>query len=213
MAGDWIKVEHSTVDKPEVLMMAELLGLKRREMLGVLLDFWVWLDRNSRHGVVTHMSRMCLDEVTQVAGFSAVLRQVGWAEINDQTGEMTIKNWDRHNGNTAKTRALARDRKVTQRSRSESDEIVTREEKRREVKRINKKSTLPAGFAVSDRVKAWAAEKGYGRLPERLEHFIGAAKAGGYQYVDWDEAFMNAVRNDWAKLGNVVVGLPKRVAL
>lgn len=131
MAGDWIKVEHATLDKPEVLRMAELLGIKRREMLGVLLDFFVWLDRNSCHGCVTHMSRMSLDDVTHMAGFAAALCDVGWASIDDETGVMTLKNWDRHNGNPAKTRALAKDRKVTQRSRNSHAESVTREEKRR----------------------------------------------------------------------------------
>ena len=132
MAGDWIKFEHATLDKPEVLRMAEMLGISRREMLGLLLDFFCWLDKNSRHGCVTHMSRMSLDSVTHTSGFSACLVDVGWAEIDDATGVLTIKNWDRHNGNTAKTRALGRDRKVTQRSRTQRDEIVTREEKRRE---------------------------------------------------------------------------------
>jgi uncharacterized protein YdaU (DUF1376 family) len=59
---------------------------------------------------------------------------------------------------------------------------------------------LPAGFAVSDRVKAWAAQKGYTRIEAHHEHFVGVAKAKGYVYVDWDEALMNAIRDDWAKL-------------
>ena len=46
MAGDWIKVEHATMDKPEVLRIADLLGVSRREAIGILFDFWVWLDRN-----------------------------------------------------------------------------------------------------------------------------------------------------------------------
>jgi hypothetical protein len=131
MAGDWIKLEHATLDKPEVLRMAELLGVSRREMLGLLLDFFVWLDRNSSHGHVTHMSRMCLDSVLHVSGFSAVLCDVGWAEMDDATGTLTIKNWDRHNGNPAKTRALAKDRKAEERSRKSHADTVTREEKRR----------------------------------------------------------------------------------
>jgi hypothetical protein len=68
-------------------------------------------------------------------------------------------------------------------------------------KRSEKRKTpLPVDFGVSERVMEWAAEKGYGRLEERLEHFVGSAKANGYHYVDWDAAFMNAVRDDWAKL-------------
>lgn len=65
-------------------------------------------------------------------------------------------------------------------------------------KKINKKSMLPENFEISERVHAWADEKGHTRLTEHLEDFIGKCKAKGYEYTDWDEAFMNAVRNDWA---------------
>ena len=63
-----------------------------------------------------------------------------------------------------------------------------------------RESRLPVGFAVSDRVKAWASEKGHDKLDKHLEHFAGYAKAKGATYTDWDEAFMNAIRNNWAKL-------------
>lgn len=64
------------------------------------------------------------------------------------------------------------------------------------------KVSMPEGFGISDRVRKWAAEKGYSRLDERLEHFIGKARANGYTYADWDEALMGAVRDDWAKLAD-----------
>ena len=65
-----------------------------------------------------------------------------------------------------------------------------------------RKVSIPADFGISERVSRWAAEKGYTRLPERLERFVSVAKAKGYQYIDWDEAFMNAIRDDWAKFGH-----------
>lgn len=65
-----------------------------------------------------------------------------------------------------------------------------------------RKTPLPEDFGISDRVREWAAEKGHSRLPERFEHFVGSARANGYRYVDWDAAFMNAIRGDWAKLGD-----------
>lgn len=60
------------------------------------------------------------------------------------------------------------------------------------------KTTIPDDFAVSERVATWAASKGHSRLDERLESFIGKAKARGYTYSDWDSAFMEAIREDWA---------------
>lgn len=59
---------------------------------------------------------------------------------------------------------------------------------------------IPEDFGVSERVRAWAAEKGHGRLDEHLESFKAKAAAHGYAYADWDAAFMEAIRNDWAKL-------------
>lgn len=55
-------------------------------------------------------------------------------------------------------------------------------------------------FGISERVRTWATDKGHTRLDERLEDFIGKARAKAYTYVDWDDAFMNAIRADWANL-------------
>ena len=67
-------------------------------------------------------------------------------------------------------------------------------------KRAPSKTSLPEGFCISDRVKAWAAEKGHQFLEIHFDHFISACKRRGYTYADWDEAFMSAVRDNWAKL-------------
>jgi hypothetical protein len=71
-----------------------------------------------------------------------------------------------------------------------------------------RKTPMPEGFALSERVKRWAAEKGHARLQDRFEHFVGAARARGYEYADWDEALMNAIRDDWAKFGNCKASIP-----
>jgi hypothetical protein len=65
-----------------------------------------------------------------------------------------------------------------------------------------KKSPLPDDFKISDRVKDWAKEKGHNHLDQHLESFVGKAKAKGYEYVDWDEAFMGAIRDNWAQVKN-----------
>lgn len=59
---------------------------------------------------------------------------------------------------------------------------------------------MPADFGVSERVQAWATEKGYDKLPEHLDAFKRKAAAKAYAYADWDAAFMEAIREDWAKL-------------
>lgn len=63
-----------------------------------------------------------------------------------------------------------------------------------------KKTPIPHDFEISDRVFQWAQEKGFRELDRHLERFVGACKAKGYTYVDWDEGFMGAIRDNWAKV-------------
>lgn len=74
-----------------------------------------------------------------------------------------------------------------------------------EQKQKARKRDLPSDFGISDRVRVWATEHGHADLERRLEHFVSYAKRSGKQYADWDEAFMGAVREDWAKFN----GKPK----
>jgi hypothetical protein len=72
--------------------------------------------------------------------------------------------------------------------------------------KTKRETPIPKDFSVSEAVRSWAASKGYDRLDEHLEHFVGACKAKGYKYSDWDQAFQNAIRKNWAGLpapGNV----------
>lgn len=71
---------------------------------------------------------------------------------------------------------------------------------RASTRRPSRKTPIPKDFSLSTRVQTWAAEKGHDRLDEHLESFVSKAKAKGYTYVDWDEALMNAIRDDWAGL-------------
>lgn len=74
--------------------------------------------------------------------------------------------------------------------------ILSIEERPR--KRGTRRTLIPDGFAVSDRLRAWAFERGFDQLERHLESFAGKARAGAYRYADWDEALMNAIRDDWA---------------
>lgn len=62
------------------------------------------------------------------------------------------------------------------------------------------KTLIPEDFEISDSVREWAKSKGHAQLDKHLEHFKLAAKAKSYVYADWDAAFMNAIRGDWAKV-------------
>ena len=62
------------------------------------------------------------------------------------------------------------------------------------------KTAIPEDFSISDRVREWARERGFDRLDEHLDAFRRKAIAKGYTYASWDDAFMEAIREDWAKL-------------
>lgn len=179
MAGDWIKVEQATVDKPEVLRLADLLGWDRRQALGLLVEFWCWLDKNlsaSCPDFVRHISKKSLDEVLHVQGFASSLEVIGWAKFDDERSVMHIINAERHNGNTAKTRALDAKRKkekrhenVREMSGSQPDKNGTREEKRRE-------EVKPIGIELPDWVPkdAWL---GYVEMRSKKHPLTDRAKA------------------------------------
>jgi hypothetical protein len=63
-----------------------------------------------------------------------------------------------------------------------------------------RKTAMPDGFGISDRVRRWASENGHSNLEAHMDSFRRKVAAKGYEYVDWDSAFMEAVRENWAKL-------------
>lgn len=226
MAGDWIKVEVETPRKAEVLRIAEMLGISRRECMGLLVDYWAWLDANARTEFVPNLSRICLDSVLHCPGLAACLEAVGWASWSDDGWTMAVHNYSVHNGSSAKTRAYEQRKKKIQReavpvlSRICPDDMGTREEKRREeykkqerspTKARKRATPIPDDFKISERVSTWAAEKGYTKLDQHLEAFLGKCRAKGYTYQDWDAAFMNCIREDWGKVNTAkVVQIPDK---
>ncbi len=59
---------------------------------------------------------------------------------------------------------------------------------------------ISADFAITPELQTWADQHGYGDLAQHLDSFKDKAQAKGYQYTDWQAAFRNAIRDDWAGL-------------
>jgi hypothetical protein len=137
MAGDWIKVEKSTPRKPEVMAIADDLGIHIDHAFGLCFRFWCWCDDQMTDGHALSVTNVTLDSSFGHAGFATALVKVGWLRVRN--GSLEVPNFDRHLSESAKNRALSGMRKAKQRaesvtkmSRSERDKSVTREEKRRE---------------------------------------------------------------------------------
>jgi len=155
MAADWIKWQKGLLRKPEVIQIAARLGLSRREAGALLMEVWEWADENvyiddSASGFdpdncpgsvrLGDSPASLFDATFAVAGLADAMTAVGWMHV--RSGSLVFPNFGRHNGKSAKARALDASRKRTERkqqakivrkpSGSEPDKSRTREEKRRE---------------------------------------------------------------------------------
>ena len=116
MAGDWIKFEKATLDKPEVFDMAVILEIDPDAVVGKLLRVWNWFDDQSLDGNASVTVRALLDRYSGVTGFTEAMESVGWLIVEGES--MTLPNFDRHNGQTAKTRALTAKRVTKSKAKS-----------------------------------------------------------------------------------------------
>ncbi|MEW8048963.1 MAG: hypothetical protein AB2754_16040 [Candidatus Thiodiazotropha endolucinida] len=198
MAGDWIKFEIATPDKPEIWAIAEDLEIDPDAAVGKLLRVWCWFDQHTEKGNAPSVTKMLLDRLVGVRGFCDSVVKAGW--LIEKNGVLQVPNFHRHNGKTAKKRALTAKRVAKHKGNAKvTPGALPREEKSKE--KINKKKmTMPEDFGISNRVKVWAEKKGFKQLEEHFENFVMKARAKGYKYVNWDDALMGAIRDDWANL-------------
>lgn len=135
MAGDWIKMEHTTPDKPEVVGIAARLKIEQDSVTGKLSRIWIWADQNSVDGSAVGITEAFIDALTRKRGFAAAMRVVGWLEGDD--GALSFPGFLRHNGTSAKVRAetnrrVAKHRKGKQNVTQESLQKPLPEKRREE---------------------------------------------------------------------------------
>lgn len=104
MAGDWIKFELITLDKPEVCQIADAADIDCDAVVGKLLRVWGWFDQQTADGNAPSVSKRLLDRMVGVTGFCEHMKLVGW--MVEEEGVISLPNFDRHNGKTAKNRLL-----------------------------------------------------------------------------------------------------------
>lgn len=139
MAGDWIKLQKDTPDKPEVLAIAARLGIDQDAVVGKLVRVWSWFDTHTTDGNALSVTFSFIDRLTGVTGFAEQVALVGWLEQKGH--ELTLPNFDFHNGETAKKRAMGKNRIEKYRSNVDSNVDCVTEvlpEKRREEKIVIK---------------------------------------------------------------------------
>lgn len=164
MAADWIKFEASTLDKAEVWQIAADLSIDPDAVLGKLLRVWVWFDQHTEEGNAPSVTKMLLDRQVGVTGFCDAMVGAGW--MDDDGDSIGLPNFDRHNGETAKKRALTAKRVAKHKRRGNADgnakvtpevtpDALPREEKRREEGTTPHKPPKGGGQSVSaDTIKS-----------------------------------------------------------
>ena len=155
MAGDWIKFEHATIDKPEVYQISDALEIEPEEVIGRLLKIWVWADQQVFKCDAVSVTEKTLDRIAGRNGFATAMRTVGW--LQGKSGFLTFSNFGRHNGQTSKTRSLTVKR---MRKKRDADSVtLSSPEKRREEKRIKKE--FPISLDTDAFRSAWDNWKEY----------------------------------------------------
>lgn len=171
MAGDWIKMRVNLVTDPAVKAMARGLKLDAFSVVGRLHSLWSWADEHTEDGALPFTTREDIDDLTGKRGFADNLVAVGW--LTDEDGKLSLPNFDRHNSDSAKRRAMETEKKRRQRnggttspqrpelvpmpSGQNQDNTGTREEKRREDIEEEEEEGAPGEFGL-DMLEASAAE-------------------------------------------------------
>ena len=151
MTIPWIKIETSLPRKPEVMQLADILGIDEFAVVGHLVCFWSWVDENvSLECPFVSGTKRGLDRVAGRDGFTDAMVTVGWLKMDG--GSVSIPHLEYHLDQSAKTRALEARKKARQRSKGHAsaecpDTIGTKSgqqggpEKRREEKRREETQT------------------------------------------------------------------------
>lgn len=217
MSLDWLKIEINTPDKPEVLALTERMKwVDPDTTVGKLIRLWVWFDQHTNNGYARSVTDAnAFDRICGAPGFGQALLDVGWLSITKDGA--TLPNFDRHNGKTAKQRALSARRMYLLRfgrnnreqHANNGDESVTQSasdfpyqeevEEVEEVKNLsNRTKTKVKSFTppTIEEVRAEIAAKGY-RIDG--EQFIAFYESKGWKVGNQPMKSWKAALVTWAK--------------
>lgn len=121
MASSWIKVEVITPDKPEIFQIAEILNIDPDAVLGKLVRIWAWADQQTVDGNAGSVTKGVLDRIAFITGFADALIAVGWLAYDGN--KLILPNFERHNGESSKKRALT-NRRVAAHRKNETHKVT-----------------------------------------------------------------------------------------
>ena len=183
MAADWIKMRTDLAGDPAVIRIRRATGLDADAVVGKLHRLWSWADAHTADGFASGVDGEWVDEFAGCAGFAASMAAAGWLEV-DESG-VRFTNFERHNGQPAKVRALAKTR--MERIRCATSATQAQPEKRRIEKReeLQPAAPVPTSKPTAARSRAkpavsWDADAGWAGITDADRQ-------------EWAQAFPGAV--------------------
>lgn len=106
MAGiSWIKLETTFPRKPVIFAVATMLGVDEVVVVGALVNILCWADGVTSDGVIGRFGDLIIDRVGGLKGLGEALIAYGWL-TKDEDDVVSFCDWDTHNGENAKKRAV-----------------------------------------------------------------------------------------------------------
>lgn len=100
----WIKIEHDLTTSPKFVTLASRLRHGRVTVLGACVTLWMLADKHAVQDRLHCLTLDGLDALVDMPGFGQAMVEVGWLRVHE--GCLEVVDYQRHNGYTAKARAL-----------------------------------------------------------------------------------------------------------
>lgn len=206
-------------DDPAVIGVAMALGMDEFSVVGRLHKLWSWADSHTLNGDATSVTetyaKQWLDRYVCATGFADALIEQHWLTIDD--AGLHFPNFDRHNGQTAKARALTSKRMQKNRSEKRDADVTLaasqKRNQRREEKRIYKKETKAKKSAFEPptnlQVVQYATAAGLAIDADAFwDHYAaqGWQLANGRPMKDWQAAARRWHRTNQQRTGGKPTG-------
>ena len=104
MAGLWIMWDKGLVSKPEVLRIARTLQCTPQHAAACCMMVWEWAEDATENGIINGLTAAEVSVAARVEGIGEAMVAAGW--LIESEDAVILPNWDRHNGEPSKRRAL-----------------------------------------------------------------------------------------------------------
>lgn len=102
-AGMWIEWEKGLPGKPEIGRIARMLGVTRLHAAAACMEVWSWAEEQTETGIIS-ISPEEISDAVRIPKIGEAMLAAEW--LVQVPGGLAFPNWDRHNGQPAKRRAL-----------------------------------------------------------------------------------------------------------